>query len=57
MMGGGVKFSEKKHYEDVRFNVVRVGWGGQISSKKSVPLHLNGLFCRQMMIVVVGCSD
>ena len=36
-MGGGVKFSGKKHYEGVRFNVIRVmrGWVGvQFPGKK-----------------------
>ena len=33
--GGGVKFSAKKRYEGVRFNVISVtrGWGVQFSGK------------------------
>ena len=37
--GGGVKFSGKKRYERVRFNVIGVtrgGWGGPISRKKAL---------------------
>ena len=37
--GGGVKFSGKKRYEDVRFNVISVtrGWlGVQFSGKKAL---------------------
>ena len=33
--GGGVKFSIKKHYEGVRFNVISVtgGWGTNFQEK------------------------
>ena len=37
--GGGVKFSRKKHYEGVRFNVICVtrGWVGvQFPEKKAL---------------------
>ena len=37
--GGGLRFSGKKRYEGVRFNVIRVtrGWGGgPISRKKAL---------------------
>ena len=35
--GGGVKFSGKKRYEDVKFNVISVtrgGWGSNFQGKK-----------------------
>ena len=32
--GGGVKFPEKNHYEYVRFNIISIMTGCQISRKK-----------------------
>ena len=44
-VGGGVRFSGKKRYEGVRFNVISImrGWvGGSNFQIKNVTLHLNG---------------
>ena len=44
MGGRGVRFPRKKHYEDVRFNVISVTWSwlGVKFPEKSVTQHFQG---------------
>ena len=50
VVGGGVRFTQKKHYEGVQFIVISVtrGWVGvKTSRRKALRINVNGPFVIQ----------